>query len=208
MDDQVLCDRCVSVVSAATARLVADYVSLYVAQRTGRRPAVGELVSSSRELPVPISLSFTTLAEQIMCEATTFAEPLAERLGIEWSPVGRPGFQLQRSVDLLASSTAVLVQLSTFAARLWGDQGWFAVVELDGVDAGLRLLSLHRAAQAALGLTRAVVELPALCPSCGTGQLVRVAGSDGVSCQRCGRVLSELDYRRLTIVLARERRTE
>jgi hypothetical protein len=177
---------------------------------------VGEIVSFSKELPVPISLTFTTLADQIEIETTAFAEPVAEKLGIDWDKVITPrkihNFMqytdpkyagpiiLQKAARLLADATDILIKLPVWTYRLWGEHGW-TEVDADGVSAALTLLDLHQATRATLGLTRAVSTLQAKCPYCETYTLVRVAGDDLIRCQLCSRRFTDEEYQQWSIVV-------
>jgi hypothetical protein len=212
--DRAVCDRCERMIHRSIVELSTDYVALHVAQRTGVVPATGELVLSSRDLPVPISLSFLTLAEQIAHEAVAFAEPVAERLGItarhmsrcRWgaTPRYRSGVLLSRAVHLLTVALPTLLALPATAFLLWGTAGRLVAVEVTGVIAALRLAALHRAARSAIGVTRHATWLPVPCPTCGAQTVVRYAGSDNAACQSCNGRWSERDYRRWTLVLAHE----
>lgn len=214
--DRGLCDRCELTVSDAVSDLPYDYVSLRTAQYHGLSPAVGEVVSLSKDLPVPISLTFSTLADQIEVEVTAFAEPVAEKLGIDWDKSTTPRkvsnlpqytnpryagpVILQKAAQLLASSTDILIKLPTWTYRLWGESGW-AEVEADGVTAALTLLDLHQATRATLGLTRAVSTMQANCPWCNVPTLVRVAGDEYIHCQLCRRRFTDDEYKTWSLVM-------
>ena len=214
--DRGLCDQCQLTVSDAISDLPHDYVSLHLAQFRGVSPNVGEVVSFSRELPVPISLTFSTLADQIEIETTAFAEPVAEKLGIDWDKTTTPrkvrNFKqytsprysgpiiLQKAARLLADATDILVKLPTWTYRLWGEVGW-EMIEVDGVAAALTLLDLHHATRATLGLTRAVSTMQAACPFCESYTLVRVAGDEYIHCQLCRRRFTDEEYQQWTVVV-------
>lgn len=216
--DRGLCTSCELTVSDAVCDLPHDYVSLRAAQYRGLSPAVGEMVSFSKELPVPVSLNFMTLADQIEIETTAFAEPVAEKLGMDWDEVITPRRSnlrqytdpkyagpvvLQKAARLITCSTDVLLALPLWTYRLWGEQGW-TEAELDGVSAALTLLDLHHATKATLGLTRAVSVMQAECPFCESYTLVRVAGDDLIHCQLCRRRFTDEEYQRWTMVVINE----
>lgn len=206
------CDVCGYVVVDAIGQLPHDYVSLRIAQYRGLSPVLGEVVSSSRELPIPISLAFSTLAEQIEVMATAFAEPVAEQLGIDWdrsttpyqasrhgpSPRYTGPVLLDRSIRLLARATTTLIALPAWEYRLWGDEGW-TWIEVSGPEAAMLLLSLHYATRATLGLTKAHTMMQAECPYCKTQTLMKPAGKDLIQCQLCARWFTERDYEQWSI---------
>jgi hypothetical protein len=208
-----LCPVCELVVADALADLPHDYVSLRIAQYRGISPAVGELVKATKDLPVPISLALATLADQIEIEVTAFAEPVAEKLNIDWdrsttpkviSRFGSPPkylgpVVLQKAAHLLSGATDILLSLPPWEYRLWGDEGWVEV-EATGVEAALILLALHQAARAALGLTRAMVTMQAPCPWCKSQTLVQEAGKDFKQCQLCRTRFTDREYEQLTII--------
>lgn len=207
-----LCYVCGLVVGDALIELPHDYVALRMAQFRGIAPATGELVMSTKDLPIPISLTFATLAEQIEVEVSTFAEPVAERLNIDWdnavtprraSRYGPPPrylgpVVLSRSASLLASCLNTLLDLPAWEYRVWGDNEWIEI-QATGIEVALILLSLHQAARATLGLTRAMVTMPAPCPWC-KGRIVQIAGREFKQCESCQYRFTALEYEQLTII--------
>jgi hypothetical protein len=188
-------------------------VALRDAQRRGVSPAAGELVMATKDLPIPISLRFATLADQIENEVTAFVEPVAEKLRIDWDRATTPKVVsrygappryvgpvvLERAANLLHRAVHVLFSLPIWEYRLWGEEGW-TEVEADGVDTGLTLLALHQATRTTLGLTRAVLTMQAPCPWCKAQSLVQIAGRGYKQCELCCAQFTELEYEQLTIV--------
>jgi hypothetical protein len=203
-----LCMTCTQTVTNAIADLPQDYVSLRMAQHRGLSPASGELVMATKDLPIPISLTLTTLADQIEVEVSAFAEPVAEKLNIDWDKSMTPKnggrytgpVILDKSARLLVNAVDVLLSLPVWEYRLWGDDGW-AEVEANGVEAGLTLLALHQATRSTLGLTRSVITMQAACPFCSAQSLVKIAGQEMIQCQLCWRYFSETEYEQWTLVL-------
>lgn len=208
------CEDCKSEVLFAVSELTADYVRLTVAARMGMTPGMTDMVSLSRDLPIPLCLTYSTIAEQIECEVTAYAEPVAELARIDWDRRTAPdnggryrkGLILSWAADLLCRRPDIFLELPCADYLLWGERGQLVVTELDGLDAALRLHALHRLSRAALGLTLAIWELPSPCPACRTGRLARFAGRDGVTCQRCGQTWADEDYQRWTLVQLHENR--
>lgn len=208
-----LCITCELINADDIAQLTTDYVSLYDAQSLGMVGNWREVVASTRDLPIPISLTFTTLAEQIAYETLTFVEPVAEVLGIDWDTRSRPQLRsrygqapeyrkqvaFEIAAQLLSNAIPTLLALPVVDYYLW-DGNHVAAFECDGLDAALGLASLHHAARATLGLTRLSVQLPTPCPACGFAALVREAGRDGVHCTGCLARWSEIDYQRQTLI--------
>jgi len=210
-----LCATCGLVIADGIADLPHDYVSLRIAQYRGLSPVVGEIVSFSKDLPIPISLTFATLADQIEVTVTTFAEPVAEKLGMDWDRAVTPQLVsrfgappkyigpviLGKSARLLSNAVDILLSLPSWEYRLWGMEGW-DTAELDGISAALMLLDLHHATRATLGLTRSMTTMQAECPYCETQSLVKQAGKDLIQCQLCGRYFTEQDYQQWSIFVA------
>lgn len=208
-----LCPACVMVVTDALAELPQDYVALRYAQYRGLTPAAGELVKATKDLPIPISLTFAVLADQIEVEVTAFAEPVAEKLHIDWDKATSPKSAsrygappryigpviLKKSANLLANSVHTLLSMPPWEYRLWGEEGWVEV-EADGIEAALTMLALHQATRATLGLTRASVTMQAPCPWCKAQSLVRIAGRSHIQCQLCQSRFTDTEYEQLTII--------
>ena len=169
-----------------------------------------ELVSSSPDQPLPIRIDVAELQDEIVRVATTWAEPVADLLRINWDTQlvalhTRPGPALDRAVGILATNLPALLNLRGVEVQTWADNGWYWAHEpADGLDGALELLRLHEVTRAALGRNRLVHQLPAPCPNidCGEMRLVRENGAAQVDCEACGRVYPENDYRRLTLILA------
>lgn len=210
-----VCTTCGRILADDIGQLSLDYLMLCRAQYDGTAGNWGEVVTSSRELPIPISLTFATLAEQIRDETLTFTEPVAEALNIDWDTYSRPRFRSRHgqmpayrqcvqfgiAAALLACSVPTMLALPVWTYRLWS-AGVPIEVEADGIEVACALAALHRAARATLGLTRCITGLPTPCVLCGAQTLVREAGADGVRCTQCRVVWTEADYHELTLILA------
>ena len=168
-----------------------------------------ELVSSSPDQPLPIRIDVAELQDEIVRVATTWAEPVADLLRIRWDTQAvashtRPAVALDRACRILAGALPALLNLRAVEVQTWSDSGEYWQCEpADGLDGALELLQLHDETRAALGRTKLVHELPAPCPDidCGRMTLVRENGASQVDCESCGRVWTEDDYRRLTLIL-------
>jgi hypothetical protein len=207
-----LCAACERVVTDAISSLPSDYVALCMAS-SDHGMVFNETVTASRELPIPINLTFATLAEQILTETIAFAYPVACALNIDWMTIQSPRkggkyrntTVFNKAAKLLSQSVPTLLGLPTYEYYLMNDDQW-VTVEADGMAVALALLSLHRVAQAAIGVTRMIQQLSTPCPYCPDNavKLVREIGYDNRYCPQCFASFSELDYRRLTIVLSAE----
>ena len=203
-----LCLTCTRIVTDGIAELPADYVALTGALQRGSSGMV-ELVSSSPEQPCPIRIDVAALRDEIVRVATTWAEPVADLLRINWDTraVGRhtrPAVALDRACRILTGALPALLNLRDVDVQTWADNGWYWAHEpADGLDGALELLRLHEVTRAALGRNRLVHQLPAPCPDpyCGKMTLVRENGASQVDCESCGTAWSEDDYRRLTLIL-------
>ena len=203
-----LCLTCTRIVTDGITELPADYVALTGALQRGSS-GMGELVSSSPELPIPIRIDVAALRDEIVRVATTWAEPVADLLRIRWDTQAvalhtRPAVALDRASRILAAALPALLNLRAVLVQTWSDSGEYWQFEAaNGIDGALELLRLHEVTRAALGRNRLVHQLPAPCPDidCGERRLVRENGASQVDCEACGRVWTEDDYRRLTLIL-------
>lgn len=198
-----LCPGCERTVERAIGELPRDYVELAVI--LGKVGSAGEeLVSGSRELPVPIRLPIEALMSQIWHETQCWAELVAERVRVDWDTQdardSRCGAVVQRASSLLANAVSVLLAVRAAEMVVWGvgPEGFDTRVDavLDGVDGGLSLLDLHHRARRFAGLTRMVFRLKVPCPHCKQVLLTQEAGSDLVKCgnDRCGLVMTWNNY--------------
>lgn len=209
-----LCPTCTRVAVHTINELPRDYVDLHVALEHG---VIGmtDLVAATKELPAPLRVSVAAVAAEMVRVAVMFAEPVAERLRIDWDSTlmgrhARPGYALQRAVRLLGHNIPVLLALRDVEVEVWSDNGWYRSSEpSDGISGALALMDLHQAAKAILGKTKLTHELPrsAPCPACG-GQLVRENGASEVRCVRCPEKWTEEDYRRLVLVCLATRQAD
>lgn len=202
-----LCPTCTRVTAYAISELPRDYVNLTEALQHGDAGLV-ELVVASKDLPVPVRVNVAALRTDIVRVAVTWAEPVAEKLRIDWDSTlmdrhARSGFVLQRASRLLARNMPVLLALRDVEIQVWADNGTYSNIEpRDGLDGATELIDLHHIARAALGHTKLVYQLPAPCPNCDYLALVRDNGDGYVHCRNCRLEWPEEDYRRLTLVIA------
>ncbi len=206
--DRGLCRICRDSLGPRIDELHSDYFKLYAALGADEAAtAEGDLVTGSRELPIPIRASVRDLAARIVTVLVTWAEPVAEQVGMDWDAAMvhdhvRPHVALAMAVRVLRFNAGVLVDYPAIEVRAWGDQGYTGFDEQDGVEAAVELCRLHDRAQTTLGLTELRHRLPAPCPRCDTMTLYRDNGEAHVYCARCRISYAEDDYERLTLILA------
>lgn len=202
-----LCEGCTRRVASALAELPTDYVELNLLLASGESGIFTDIVTGTRELPIPIRVSVEALQASIVHEAQAWAEPVAERLGIDWDTARvahcRPGHTLQRASQLLANAVGTLLALPAQEYRHHATGEWH---ELDGIDGAIELLRLHDLVRFVAGKTKLVHRLPAPCPRCERMSLVRHNGSEVVQCEGCGVRWGFDDYTRLTLILAEDYR--
>lgn len=201
--EQGLCLACERAVEEAIRELPRDYVELAVI--LGKIGAAGEeLVSGSRELPVPIRLPVEALMSRIWHETQCWAELVADRMRIDWDTQNirdsRRGAVVDRASNLLANAVSALLALRSVETVVWGlgpegEDIWVDAVQ-DGVEGCLTLLDLHHRARRYAGLTKMVFRLKVPCPHCKQELLTQQAGSDLVKCgnDRCGLVMTWNNY--------------
>ena len=199
-----LCRGCVSDVEHALNHLVGDVVEL--TNMIARVGMAGEVVvSASPELQIPIDLHVDALRTQIDVELQNWAQPVADRLGMDWPSTTmlartRLAHRVHRAQHLLVSAVDTLLALPEQEHLAWRDGLPVLDPELncrdtvlrDGVDGALALIELHRLAYVTLGRTEYKVVLPQPCPFCSwRSSLVRRNGEDFVRCEHCHKVVPE-----------------
>lgn len=214
--DKGLCRVCCDVTATVIGKLEDDFWQLYGMLGIDQTAtATNDLVGGSRELPIPIKPAVRDLAARIVTVATTWAEPVAESMGITWDAElvynhTRPHAALAKAVGVLRYNVTRLIEHDPIDVRVWtvvDDLPYSTFTQADGVDAAVELCKLHDRAQSTLGLTDLIHRLPAPCPRCSTADvnvmaLVRENGGHEVYCQRCNISYAEEDYKRLTLILA------
>lgn len=204
-----LCDGCAGAVRRALDALPGDYLSLelIVDQHTRHQ----EKVSGSRELPVPPRLDILDLQAAIDTELSTWVEPVAEALRIDWDTQAvsrwRPGPRTSRAARLLAAQVPVLLALGPVDIVVPGSGGprHATVTTRTGVEAAVCLLDHHQRARLLVSGGTGDARLPVPCPRC-EGVLIRPNGMSHVGCRSCGSTWPEHDYQRLCLVLAEDYR--
>lgn len=206
-----LCSGCRQLVEQALRELPRDYVELNFLLGSGSSGITDDVITHTRELPVPIRLSVEALQRSIVHETEAWAALVAARLGVSWAAwraqMSRPGFTVQRAANLLHGALGTLLWLpeQTYRHHRSGEP-----VTRDGMHGALELLHLHSMVRFAAGRTKLLHRLPAPCPRCERMTLVRDNGSDMVRCEGdgCPGRWPEEDYRRLCLVLAEDYRED
>lgn len=222
-----LCTVCTQTVRNEIPHLAADYRELASLLPAGG-DATGEMVTSTRDLPVPIRLSVEALMKAIDVEVTVWAEQVATAIGAEWDAAAahssRGAVRVGAAVDILANTTDTLTTLPAVTRDVYrhGERayswhpvpatedssddgaGWWEALyrTQDGLDAALTMLELHDRTRILAGRGELVHRLPAPCPRCDRLTLVRPNGKDHVECEACHHRWPESDYTRLCLVLA------
>ncbi len=202
-----LCLDCTRHVTDGIAALPQDYADLGGALE---RQEIGmtELVHSTRDLPAALQIGVAALQQEMVRLALLWAEPVADRMRIDWDAQmmagnTRPHVALERAASLLSNAMPVLLNVRDEPVQVWADNGWYWSFEpADGIDGALDLLRLHEVAYSTLGRTKLVHHLGVPCPSidCGMIALVRPDGSETVHCEACGRRWPWEEWQRLVLV--------
>ncbi len=198
-----LCRSCESHAFAAIGELGSDYRALAPARLEERARASAPKVSGSYELPIPIQLPIDTLMTDIDNETLrwtlriTKGDPLPTR----------PEDRVARCVAILGANLGTLVDLPLQIVPAWfphADGGdWDGLMELDGVDAVLRLARLHDRAISALGLQDTRFEwLREPCHVCGHQTVTASLEEPLVKCRNCHNVWDQDEFARLNNPLA------
>lgn len=204
-----LCHACRDKLRDAIRHLTLDVAELTMLMPSGGGGVGGQRVGYTPEPPLPIRVGIEALRAEIDNEVQVWVEVVAERLGVEWDTEGarrsRIGHRVQRAVDLLAVSTDTLLGLPPVELSAWidGEPVWDHdldcqdVIETDGVQGAMRLMTLHHKAFLAAGRAKLVIHLDARCMHCDQRTLVRENGASSVVCRsdQCrGREVHERHY--------------
>lgn len=205
-----LCPGC----ERRTGRAIAELPRLYAELETNiaQRSVAGEPVSGTREQPTPLRLDVLTLQADIDATLTAWAEPVASRTRLDWSPPRvhrlRAGPRVHRAAHILATNLDALLRLPVVLINVWTVDHGVITVKASGMDGALRLLRLHQRGRHLVTGGTGDVRLPVPCPQCEAPALIRRNGGDHVTCEGCGSSWPETDYRRLCLILADDYRAE
>lgn len=193
-----LCHSCESHLFKAIGELGNDYAML-ADERTAERSAVmGPKVSGSSERPIPISLTVDTLMTEIDDETMRWAIRITKGEPLPTHPVLR----VRRATAILSANLGTLVDMPTQVVPAWfpypdgGD--WDGRMELDGVDAVIRLARLHDRAVSVLGLEETKYEwLREPCHVCGHQTVAASLEEPLVKCRNCHNCWDQDEFARL-----------
>lgn len=186
-----LCRSDTQVVRRAVEQLPADYRELWELVGKGSTGG-GAMVSSSRELPVPIRLGVEALAASILTELERWAVEVADGAGFVLNG-GRPQARADCAGGWLAALPGRFLQLPPM--RVLRHTRFGPVVdEEDGVDGAIMLLTLHDQVTSLAGRDERAERLWTPCPYCHRVTLEHPEGRDFVHCVRCAHRMSWADY--------------
>lgn len=203
-----LCRACEESAFDAIRELDSDYLMLTVVRTRIHSVVSGPKVSGTGEHPIPIPLPVDTLMTAIDNEATRWALRITR--GEPLDP--QPARQVLECLKILRANLGTLVDLpmqvvtSYFPYSDGGD--WDGRLELDGVDAVLRLSSFHHRAIKLLGLDEPKEEwLTEFCHVCGLKALaMKIDKGDPtqatIHCRGCHNVWDQGEFSRLNNPLA------
>lgn len=198
-----LCPSCERVTETAIRELPADYVQLH--RMIGKVKRVGsDLVSGSRELPVPLALDVEALLAEIVHESTCWAESVSEVIGADVDTQSLRGYRdavlVQFAAEHLADHLTVFLALRDVVHLGWAD-GQRTTTERHGHEGAIALLALHHRVRSYTGQTRLTHRLPAPCPRCERLTLQRHDGDDLVECATCAHRMTWDTYGSLCNIL-------
>lgn len=197
-----LCDSCVAYAQTTIRQLRHDWADL--AQHIARTSRPGEVISGSRDAPIPIRVDVEALQAEIVHVLTTWEMILRRHERLSPPPPGRvrPGYAVRRASDLLRLMAPIVATIPPTPVRPTGATDDIELVS--GAQALLELPHLHDRAMHALGLTDITTDLPGRCTNCGVAltdsrvdprtALHRLNGNDTVMCRVCGNRTTYDDY--------------
>jgi len=194
------CDACTRQGERAVHDLPQDYVRLNLILGKGRTVG-GEPVRMTKELPVPIRLHIEALQRNMVDETDAWAHSLSRVLNVDWQAGGtRPSWRLDRGCRLICGALTAFLSLRDEKHIIW-EYGHRYVAARDGLDGGLKFMSLSHKAQLFLGQTKLIHRLPVPCPRCDAMDLVREDGSDIIECRDCTKKYTWDEYQHLCLIL-------
>jgi len=198
-----LCQYCEKRAFDALGQLWDDYKSLEAAIVEPRGRVDGPKIRKTADRKIPIPLDVDSLMMAIDDETLRWAIRVTKGDPLP----GTPRDRVRQCVRILRSSTGTLVDLPRRRVAAWmpyPDGGDYdGLLELDGVDAVLRLADLHRRAQSTLGLTESKTErLNDPCHVCGLALLMMDISESIIKCRGCWNCWSEEEFARLNNPMA------
>jgi hypothetical protein len=174
-----LCEPCIDTAGLAVGKLLLDWddlAGLLTEQHTGG----GEIVSGTRERPIPLDTGADALQAEIVHVATTWWWALVDQRGLADHAVpAHPRLRLAAALRVVHPRVRDIVSLDPVLIRPTGVEDEFTRVE--GWQGLLHLEHLHDRAVTAVGLTDPVTSLYGACPECGTDTITRATGTDATA---------------------------
>lgn len=194
-----LCHPCEEHAFAAIAQLADDYAALQAGTLEPRGRVDGPKVKGTADRKIPIPLDIYTLMSDIDDETLRWTVRITRGDPL---PASTPE-RVRRCVAILGSNLGTLVDLplQRVAAFMPHPEGgdYDALLELNGVDAVLRLAKLHDRARTVLGLTDRKVEplRDDYCHVCGLAALTIEIDTGIIRCRECRNCWSQEEFARL-----------
>lgn len=195
-----LCRPCEDAAFEAIRQLGDDYGQLQYARTDKRVTGSAPRVSGSMERPIPIQVAPDALMEEIDDEALRWTLRITHGDDLPSDARSR----VRRCIAILGANLGTLVDLPMQVVTAWfpyADGGdWDGRVELDGVDAVLRLARLHERAVNMLGLDEAkLMWLRESCHVCGLAALTMDPQGELITCRSCRNVWHQKEFARLNL---------
>jgi hypothetical protein len=189
----VLCTDCLEIGQRDVRALLYDYIDTAQALAPGSS-AGGPRVSGTGSAPVPLNLTADELMHAIHHHTTTWAQIVRAQLGLaDVAEIGvRPGWAVQRAVDVLAPRVRMIAALGP--QPVFPDGPEAEPDDVTGFTALYMLRQLHQRAGALLGQVRRTFRVPGYCSACGCPALRHEDGADVVTCSMCLAWLSYDEY--------------
>lgn len=194
-----LCLACEQRATTAVRGLHVDWRELFLRLPATSSGALDAPVSGSRDLPIPIRTSVEACMGDIEEELLRWHRQLTGGDGVPVGPEDVVRVCLTAVLSRLPALLGLPVRVVAVTAVDSAGDDFTELVELDGVDAVLRLAALHARAQHLVGASWVTRWLDHVCPSCRTRTLkVRSTGDDRedlTTCIKCFQVWpdAELD---------------
>lgn len=191
--DRPLCDPCERAVTRALEDAPRLYVQLRLATLTKGAAVRSEMVTASRETPLPLNGQALDLGERVWWLLVTWEDEVRRIARATDRPRHgrREGRQVADAARFLAAHlTAWIAAPATpFIVNSGHDPATEAATEQSGVDAAIALLDWRSQVRNLPGMDRKAAKAMRLyeqrCPACGVRAITHYAGDDLMQCQNC-----------------------
>lgn len=191
--DRPLCDPCEQAVARALDVAPRLYVKLRAATLIKGTAVRSEMVTASRNTPLPLNGQALGLAEDVWLLLVRWEDEVRRIARMSDRPLygRREGRQVADAAKFLAAHLTAWIgaPLTPFILNTGHDPSTPAATEQSGVDAAIALLDWRSQVRNLPGMDKTAAKASRLyeqrCPACGVRAITHQAGDDLMQCQNC-----------------------